>query len=43
MSELEAKLEAVKGWIKQELIMSPVNPPWYTRRIRQLSDILEAE
>ncbi len=39
----DGKLEAVNEWVKDELVMSPVNPSWYTRRIRKLADILEAD
>jgi len=40
---LENKLEAVNEWLKEELVMSPVNPSWYTKRIRKIADILEAK
>lgn len=37
------KVGSAKKWLKEELIMSPANPKWYTKRIRKLADILEAK
>ena len=36
-------LKVVNEWVKNELVMGPVNPPWYTKRIRQLADKLETK
>ena len=38
-----SKLETVEHWLTQELTMSPVNPSWYTKRLRQLADKLETK
>lgn len=40
---LRDKIEAINEWVKNELVMGSVNPPWYTKRIRQLADKLEIE